>query len=103
MIGRRLIPDRELAEGIQIAADLRLVGDLDGIDAAAIHEEILVAQHVSGRPELALVAETLPEDARLGIAAAVGEFRELEHDELEALQIVGDGNRRLIALELQAD
>src|SRR3546814_16632534 len=43
------------------------------------------------------------QQARIGIGTAVAEARELQGDELEVAEILGDAGRRLIALQAQAE
>ena len=48
-------------------------------------------------------AETLPQHARVGVGAAVAKHGELERDEREQAEIVGDELRRLIAAQAHAE
>ena len=75
---------------------------LEGVEAATVHEQELVAQHIADRAHLALETLALAQQPRIGIRAAIGEFRELQRDEREAAKIIGRQGRRLIAFEPQA-
>ena len=60
--------------------------DLERIEAAAPHEQVLVAKHVADGPDLAGIAVALAQPARVGIGAAVGKGRERQGDDAEMIE-----------------
>src|SRR5260370_6123172 len=72
---QRTRPGQRLAEALLVA--------LEGVEAAAQHERQLVLQHAAGGAQLALIAVTLAQQARLAVGAAVAELGGIEHDQLQ--------------------
>src|SRR5262249_53699179 len=64
-----------------------LLLDIERIEAGAQHEHELVAQHLTGGAQLALIAMTLTQQARLAVGAAVAEGREYQRDQREPIEI----------------
>src|SRR5579862_5365282 len=87
MIRGRLIKHIELAKRLAPILFERTLADDKAIEATAPHEEQLVAQHIARGTQLALVAIAVAQQPRLRISAAIGEFRELQHDKVEAPEI----------------
>src|SRR3546814_19937325 len=65
----RLVEEVEFGQRLAPGVDGVLVGHLEGIEAAAQHEQKLVAQHVADRAQLALEAVALAQQARIGRSA----------------------------------
>src|SRR5487761_1377502 len=76
--------------------------DLERIEAAARHEQELVAQYVTGGAQFAPEAETTAEQPRLGIGPAVDEAREIQCDQRKAIKRVADYRRRRVVGQTQA-
>jgi hypothetical protein len=84
---RALIDHAEQAAGPrQRRTEARLVA-LEGIEAAAQHERQLVEQHLAGGAQFARVAQPAAQGAGLAVGAAVGEFREMQHDQLQPAEM----------------
>src|ERR1700723_1658964 len=62
-------------------------GQLEAVEAAARHEEQLIAAHMARGTQLALEVPALAQQARLGVAAALGGARKLRGDEREVRKI----------------
>src|SRR3546814_21193836 len=99
----RLVEEVEFGQRLAPGVDGVLVGHLEGIEAAAQHEQKLVAQHVADRAQLALEAVALAQQARIGIGTAVADARELQGAELEVAAILVDAGRRMVAFPEQAE
>jgi hypothetical protein len=104
--GRRAAADSPPGAGT--AAGQRLVVILvgtqgEGVEAAALQVEQLVAQHVANRAQLAAVAVALAQQARGGVAAAVAEFGEVHSDDGEIVEVVGDRLRSRVGGEPYAE
>ncbi len=92
-----------LGKRLEPGLDRVALRHFEGVEAAALHEEELVAQHLPDRAQLALVAVALAQQARIAIGAAVGEFGKFERDQREAGDVAGDRGGMLPGLELDAD
>ena len=69
----RLIEEIELAERLRPILGERAVADLESVDAAAAHEEQLVAQHIARGAQLAAETQPAAQQPRLRIGPPVGE------------------------------
>ncbi len=98
----RLVEYRNLAERLAPARDARALGDLEGVEAAAAHEQRLIAQHLADRAQLAPIAVACAQQARVGVGAAVAEAGELERDHLKAVQLGRDLPGRLVGAQPDA-
>ncbi len=85
MIRRRLVRRRKLSESLQRIFGILVGAQLKRIDAAAVHEKELIAQHVADCTQLAAITVALAQQARDRVAAAIGELRKLEGHELEVV------------------
>ena len=63
---------------------------LQGVEAAARHVVELVAQHLADRAQLAPVAVAGAQQGGGGVAAAVGELGEVQSDDLQQREVVGE-------------
>src|SRR5262245_38377396 len=71
IVGRALVGEAEIGEGLQRVGEVLAGLDFERVDAAAVHVEHRVAKDVAGGADLALEAEFLAQRARLAVAAAV--------------------------------
>ncbi len=85
-----LVEDRLFGERCVEVFHARARPHLEGVDAAAAHEQPLVAQHVADGADLALVAKALAQQARVGVAASVPELGKLEFDKREVMDVCGN-------------
>ncbi len=66
------------------------VGDLEGVEAAALHQLNLVAEHFADGADFTGEAMTVAQQAREGKGASVAIFRKRESDHRKALDVLGD-------------
>src|SRR5687767_4050284 len=81
-----LVGVAEILEAGERLVRVLALAQLEGVEAAAFHEEQEVARDVADRAQLATVAAALAQQARERIAAAVAELREVHLDARHALQ-----------------
>jgi hypothetical protein len=60
---------------------VRILFNFERIEAHAGHEEELVSQNISGRPDLSLETETFPELPRLGVGPSIAEDWKLKRNQ----------------------
>src|SRR5690554_889293 len=77
IVAGRLVGDREVLQPLQRVMGIAVGAHGVGVEAAAAHEEQLVAQHIANGADLAPVAVALAQQAGAGIVATVGEGGEV--------------------------
>ena len=73
---------------LRLAGGERLV-DLDLVEAGAARHRVLIGNHVTARPQPPLKAHE-PQSAGNGKAAPVGETREIDADQVDCVEAVGE-------------
>ena len=94
-----LVGVAEVAEGGERLLQVLSLAQCEGIEAAAGEVEQLVAEHVADRAQLALPAVALTQQPPGRIPAAVSELREIDRNDAEQLQVLGDRGRLLVAVQ----
>jgi hypothetical protein len=90
LVGVALVALGEIVEGGQRLFGVLALAEHEGIEADAIEEEDLVAADVAEGAQFAVVAVALAQQAGGGVAAAVGELREMHGDHGEVVDVGGD-------------
>src|SRR5690606_36547382 len=85
---RRLVGNREVAEGRQCSLQVCAFGQLEGIETAAGHIEELIALNLTDCAKLAGELEALAEHLRLAVAAAFRQSAEFDRHERDTQEIV---------------
>ena len=98
-VRRRLIGQREAGQASLDDIRGHLVGGLESVEAAAVHEQQQVAHHLAGGADLAAIAVAFAQQPRLGKGAAVVEFGKLQCDHRQATEIAGELLDRIARLE----
>src|SRR5262245_32361822 len=100
---RALVRVGQLAERRERRRRILVVPQRERVEAAALEEEQLVAQHVADRAQLAFVPVAVAQQPPGREAAAVAEFREVHGDEREVLEVRRDRFRPFVGGEPHAD
>src|SRR5262245_22326057 len=98
-LDRRLVRFAEDGEAGQRVLRVLSVAQDERIEAAARQEEQLVAENVAGRPQLALPAVALAQQAPRGKAAAIAELGEIHRHDGEVREVSGDRAGLIAALQ----
>src|SRR5215212_1202836 len=86
-ISGRLVEHRVTLHGLGEGVGVGLLLHLEGVETGARHEYELVAQHLAGGAQLAVIAMPLAQQARLAVGAAVTEGREYQRDRSETTEM----------------
>ena len=103
LVDRSLVRFAEGGETGQGFFEILVGAQCEGIDAATLHEEELVEQHVADGADFALITVALAQQTGARIAAAIGEFREVDADHGQATEVGGKRCRIFVAVEPDAD
>jgi hypothetical protein len=100
---RRLIGLAERAERRERVLGIFALAQLECVEAARFQVVQVVARDMADRAQLALVVKALAQQPRYREAAPVLELREIDGDDREAADVAGDGLRRFVAVQPDAE
>src|SRR3954451_22895416 len=78
----------ELDLAVTQSRDRAFMRDIERVEADAMQEHDLVAQNVAAGAQLAGILVALAQDTRRRIGTAIGIFRDVENDQLKAIEVV---------------
>ena len=93
----------EIGETAQGILEVAPFADGESIEAATSQVLQLVAQHVADGADFAAVGVAFAQQAGGGVAATVGELREIHRDDREVSEVTSQRFRTLVAVEPDAD
>ena len=102
-VARGLVSHRDLRKRLFEGFGRVGIGHVEGIEAAAHHEGDLVAQHVADGADFTFEIQPLAQQPCIGIGPPIREGREVERDEIEAAEVIGNQIRRLVARQDDAE